>query len=147
MRKIASLSEYVNKRNGVPLGAKRSLRNMLFRSFGASSFAIFWNYWNPIWNYYLTRNILRPFAKFTPIWFAVPVTFVVSGFLHDLAISIFKLQSFIFFTPWFGLMGTFVVLTEKFSISYGSYNWFVRAFANSFFIVTSFGIVHFVNGY
>lgn len=41
MRSTLSLSQYVKKRNGVPLGASHSMRNMLSRSFGAKSFPIF----------------------------------------------------------------------------------------------------------
>lgn len=142
MRKNVSMSAYVKKRNGVPLGAKHSLRNMLYRSFGASSFAKFWNYWNPIWSYYLTKYVLRPIAAFAPAWIAVIVTFVVSGSIHDLAVSIFYQEIYIFFTPWFGLISLFVVLTEKFNISYANYRRSVRIFANSFFIASSFCIVY-----
>ena len=142
MRKRASLSEYVKIRNGVPLGAKHSLRNMLHRSFGAGSFAKFWNYWNPIWGFYLSRLVMKPVKAFAPTWIAVLVTFVISGSLHDLAISLFYQNIYFLFTPWFGLIGLVVVFTEKFNISYAGYSWGVRALTNSFFIVSSFGIVH-----
>ena len=52
-----SLAEYVKYRNGVSLGAKGSLVNMLKNSFGAGSFRQFWKYWNPIWGYYLFKYI------------------------------------------------------------------------------------------
>lgn len=142
MSKRLSLFAYVKKRNGVPLGAKRSLRNMLYRSFGASSFAKFWNYWNPIWNFYLTKLVLRPVGRYTPSWVAVPITFLVSGSIHDLAISVFYQAIYVLFTPWFGLMGSVVVLTEKFAISFASYGWPIRALANSFFIASSFSFVY-----
>ena len=35
------LSEYVLKRNGVPMGASNSLKNMLYRSFGAKTLPFF----------------------------------------------------------------------------------------------------------
>ena len=70
-----SLSQYVKKRNGVPLGASHSMRNMLSRALGAKSFPIFWHYWNPIWGYYLSRNVMRPSSQFLPMWLAVLVTF------------------------------------------------------------------------
>lgn len=47
--RTTTLSEYVERRNGVPLGARGSLANMLRRSLGARSFAGFWRYWSPIW--------------------------------------------------------------------------------------------------
>lgn len=54
MRRTISLSEYVKKRNGVALGTFGSMGNMLKRSLGANSFYLFWQYWNPIWDYYLS---------------------------------------------------------------------------------------------
>ncbi len=50
-----SLGEYVQRRNGAPLGGAGSLRIMLHRSLGARSFAAFWQHWNPIWGYALGR--------------------------------------------------------------------------------------------
>ena len=76
-----SLAQYVKKRNGVPLGASGSMTNMLSRSFGAASFPIFWHYWNPIWGYYLSRNVMSPLASFLPFSLATFLTFLVSGAL------------------------------------------------------------------
>ncbi|WP_202264564.1 MULTISPECIES: acyltransferase [unclassified Alteromonas] len=141
MRKTISLSQYVKKRNGVSLGAKRSMRKMLYRSFGAKSFSEFWYYWNPIWSFYLAKFVLRPVKKHTSAWIAILATFSISGLLHDLAISLFYMDTYVFFTPWFALMGLLVLLTQKYSVSFSSYQWFVRALANSIFIIFSFSIV------
>ncbi len=56
------LSEYVKKRNGVPIGHPNSLRNNLQRSLGANNFSTFWNFWNPIFGYYY-RNKNIPTIK------------------------------------------------------------------------------------
>ena len=72
-----SLSQNVRKRNGVPLGDRRSMRNMLYRSLGAKSFAVFWRYWNPIWGYYLSRNVMRP-LKTLPV-IALVVSLLLTG--------------------------------------------------------------------
>jgi len=104
MQTTLSLSQYVKKRNGVPLGANHSMRNMLSRALGAKSFPIFWHYWNPIWGYYLSRNVMRPISQFLPMWLAVLLTFLVSGALHDIAVALVKCQAIFFFTPWFGIM-------------------------------------------
>jgi hypothetical protein len=90
MQRYISLSEYVKKRNGVPLGASGSMGNMIERSLGADSFYMFWRYWNPIWGYYLSRNVMRPLSLFLPIWLATILTFAVSGGLHDLAVTLVK---------------------------------------------------------
>ncbi|QDG38439.1 acyltransferase [Alteromonas mediterranea] len=119
MKSTLSLAQYVKKRNGVPLGASGSMRNMLFRAFGARSLQVFWRHWNPIWGYYLSRNVLRPLANFLPISLATFTTFLFSGALHDIAVSIVKWKIILFFTPWFGLMGLIVIFSKWAGISYG----------------------------
>lgn len=144
MHSSLTLSQYVKKRNGVPLGASHSMRNMLLRSLGAKSFAIFWNYWNPIWGYYLSRYVMRPLNTVLPLSFAIFITFVVSGALHDLAVSLVKWNVVIFFTPWFGLMGLVVIGSGKTGMSYGHFAWYTRAFINVFIIVTCLCLTYFM---
>ena len=144
MKSKLSLAQYVKKRNGVPLGASDSMKNMLSRSFGASSFPVFWHYWNPIWGYYLSRNVMRPVANFLPISLATFITFLVSGALHDIAVSIIKWKTILFFTPWFGLMGLMVIGSKGVGISYGHVSWPVRALINASFIFISLGITYFL---
>ena len=144
MKSKLSLAQYVKKRNGVPLGASDSMKNMLSRSFGASSFPVFWHYWNPIWGYYLSRNVMRPVANFLPISLATFITFLVSGALHDIAVSIIKWKTILFFTPWFGLMGLMVIGSKGAGISYGHVSWPVRALINASFILISLGITYFL---
>ncbi len=147
MHKTLSLSEYVKRRNGVAMGAKYSMRNMLFRSFGASSFAIFWHYWNPIWGYYLSRYVMDPIRLTLPRWCAVICTFSVSGFLHDFAVSLVKWQIIFIFTPWFAAMGLIVVITEYCRFSYRSVPWLVRALINILIIVSSFCFIKMIDDY
>ncbi|MFT5675058.1 MAG: GR25 family glycosyltransferase involved in LPS biosynthesis [Paraglaciecola sp.] len=130
MHRTITLSEYVKKRNGVALGSSGSMTNMLKRSLGASSFYLFWQYWNPIWGYYLSRKIMKPLSDLFPIWLAIIMTFAVSGALHDLAITLVKWELTFFFTPWFSLMSLIVLATKKFGISYSYYHWLVRVFIN-----------------
>lgn len=130
MHRTISLSEYVKKRNGVALGAPGSMTNMLKRSLGASSFYLFWQYWNPIWGYYLSRKIMKPLCQLFPIWLAIIITFVVSGAIHDLAITLVKWELTFFFTPWFTLMSFIVLATKKFGISYREHHWLIRASIN-----------------
>jgi GR25 family glycosyltransferase involved in LPS biosynthesis len=134
MHRTITLSEYVKKRNGVALGSPGSMKNMLQRSLGASSFYLFWQYWNPIWGYYLSGKIMKPLSNVLPIWLAIIITFSVSGALHDIAISLVKLEPTIFFTPWFSLMSLIVIATKKFGVSYDRYHWLVRASINVSFI-------------
>ena len=137
MHRTITLSEYVKKRNGVALGEPGSMVNMLKRSLGAGSFYLFWQYWNPIWGYYLSRNIMKPLSKRLPLWLAIILTFAVSGALHDLAITLVKWQLTFFFTPWFSIMGIIVLVTKKFAISYGEHHWLIRALINLSLIAVS----------
>jgi len=71
-----TLSKYVLKRNGVPLGAKGSLLKNLENSFGAESNVLFWKYWNPIWvsicvnisTYHLIDIYLNQFRRLLLLW-------------------------------------------------------------------------------
>ena len=87
---------------------------------------------------------MRPLASFLPTSLATFVTFLVSGALHDLAVSIVELKTVLFFTPWFGLMGLIVVVSKGAGISYGHVSWPVRAFINASFILVSLGLMYFV---
>ena len=135
MRRTISLSEYVKKRNGVALGASGSMGNMLKRSLGANSFYLFWQYWNPIWGYYLSCKIMKPLSRLFPIWLAIIMTFAISGALHDLAITLVKWRFTFFFTPWFTLMSFMVLATKRFCISYKEYHWVIRASINIILVV------------
>jgi len=74
-----TLSEYVLKRNGIPLGAKGSLLKNLQNSFGAENNVLFWKYWNPIWGFYLSKYIYLPLNRYLPKSISSIVTFGASG--------------------------------------------------------------------
>ncbi|MEW9796555.1 acyltransferase [Alteromonas sp. CYL-A6] len=107
-----SLRQYVKRRNGVPLGHNDSMRNMLRRSLGATTFAGFWQYWNPIWSYYLTTRVFQPLKTVLPVPLAQLLTFIVSGAVHDIVISLVAGSAYIVFTPWFFLVGIAVLITN-----------------------------------
>ena len=141
MATTQSLAEHVKRRNGVPLGAPGSLYNMLKRSLGAKSFAAFWQYWNPIWGYYLNLKVFMPAKKWLPASLALLLTFGVSGALHDVAVTVVKWQPIFFFTPWFLLMGILVLLTKMINFEMVHWPWIVRAMCNAGLIIGSLLIV------
>jgi hypothetical protein len=124
------LSDYVKRRNGVPLGDKDSLRNMLNRSLGAGKFSIFWQYWNPIWGYYLGKYIFKPLKLVLPQALSLIITFVVCGFIHDLAIMLLKWKFTLLLTPWFLFMGLSLILSDYAKINYSKFSWIARAAIN-----------------
>jgi hypothetical protein len=139
-RRTLTLSAYVERRTGVPLGAKGSLRRMLHRSLGAGSFAAFWRFWNPVWGYYLGRYVDTPLRRLVPPWASILMTFVVSGALHDLAVIAVRRTVSVVFVPWFALMGIMVVTTTRVGYDYGSRPWPVRATINLVMVFGTLGL-------
>lgn len=123
-------------RNGVPLGHKHSLRNMLSNAMGASSLAGFWQYWNPIWGYYLGKHIYWSLQKIVPASIAMLFTFMVSGLLHDLAIMLVKQTFTLLFVPWFLLIAIGLMIERHTYKHFGRSPWWLKAFFHILFIVT-----------
>ena len=129
-RRRLTLAQYIRRRNGVPLGSSGSLRSMFHRSFGAGSFAGFWQYWNPIWGYGLSRYVYSPLKRVLPPTASLIMTFVVCGALHDLVIMAIRGSATLLFTSWFFLLGVGVVFGRTVGMDYSSRPWLVRACVN-----------------
>ena len=129
-----TLSQYIIRRNGVPAGARGSLRNMLHRSLGASTFAGFWRYWNPVFGYTLARYVFAPLKLVVPSTVAHVVTFLVCGAIHDLVTMAARGSSAFFFTPWFFFLGVGVLLGNAMGLDFSGKPWPVRAAANLTYI-------------
>ena len=125
-----TLNQYVKLRNGVPQGDSKSLRNMLERSFGATSFARFWQYWNPIWGYGLGKYIYSPISRILPAAVALIMTFVVSGLLHDLVTMALIGSVTFFFTPWFLILGLGVALGRAAGMDLSGRSFWMRVTIN-----------------
>jgi len=147
-RKKLTLSEYVKHRNGLPLGASGSLQNMLIRSFGAGTFARFWQYWNPIWGYALGRYIYAPMNRFLPASVSLILTFTISGGIHDVATMLVRGAPAFLFTPWFFLMGVVVVFGRLLKLDYSAHPFFIRVAINFGLVVAclmlTLGLQHFL---
>ncbi len=135
MASTVSLRAFVKRRNGVPLGGKHALPMMLKRSLGAPSFADFWHYWNPIWGYYLSRFVMRPLRRYLPAEVAILLTFAVSGALHDVAVSLIKQQWIVMITPWFSVMGLFVIVLTRMKVNYPNLPIVARGLVNVSWLV------------
>ena len=135
-----TLAQYVRRRTGVPLGHSDSLRNMLHRSLGASSFAGFWQYWNPIWGYGLGRYVYSPLQRVLPSTIAFVLTFVISGGIHDLATMAVRWSGAFLFTPWFFFLGVGSVLGRALSMDLSRRPWVVRAGVNLIYTAVCLGL-------
>ncbi len=140
-----TLSEFVLRRNGVPLGAGDSLRNMLSRSLGAGTFSEFWQYWNPIWGYYLGMYIFKPLKSILPSSLALIITFVACGFIHDLAVMLIKWKFSLLLTQWFLIMGLSLIFGKYTNINYSKFHWIVRAAINTAVIAGCFFVAQQIN--
>ncbi|MEZ4711262.1 MAG: hypothetical protein R3A44_28955 [Caldilineaceae bacterium] len=129
-----TLTQYVRRRTGVPLGHADSLRNMLHRSLGANSFAGFWQYWNPIWGYGLGKYVYAPLQRFLPSTIAFILTFVISGGIHDLATMAVRRSGAFLFTPWFFFLGVGALLGSAVNMDLSSRSWLVRVGVNLTYI-------------
>jgi D-alanyl-lipoteichoic acid acyltransferase DltB (MBOAT superfamily) len=129
-----SLSQYIIYRNGVPAGARGSMRNMLHRSFGAPTFAGFWRHWNPIFGYALGRYIYSPLRRAVPPALALVTTFVFCGAIHDLVTMVVRGSPALLFTPWFFFLGTGVLLGRAVGLDSSGWPWVARATVNLTYI-------------
>jgi D-alanyl-lipoteichoic acid acyltransferase DltB (MBOAT superfamily) len=127
------------------MGAPGSLQNMLRRSLTATSFDRFWQYWNPIFSYYLGRQIFVPLKGYLPDSIALILTFVFCGALHDAVTATVRWDAAFMFTPWFLLMGGLVVLSKKFDWRYGCVHAGGRAVINIALICICFYLATFVS--
>lgn len=129
-RKSMTLSEYIKKRNGVPLGTPNSLSNNLHRSLGAKNFSTFWKYWNPIFGYVLGYYVFKPLRKFTSPEIALMLTFFICGLFHDLVTLLFAHKTSFLFSFWFILMAISVLISRLIKQNLFTNSWIIRASAN-----------------
>jgi len=125
-----TLTDYIKKRNGVSIGSPKSLRNNLYRSFGSINFSTFWNYWNPIFGYYLGKFIFKPIKKIFPVAISLLFTFIICGLIHDIVTTIFRGKISFFFSIWFLFMGLAVLITRTLKNNFSRQVWIARAFIN-----------------
>ena len=147
MNQGLTLGQYIRKRNGVPLGASGSLRNMLYRSLGAGTFAQFWRFWNPIFSFYLGKYIFKPLKLVLPSFMSLIITFVICGALHDVVSLLAGGRIVFFFTPWFTFMGTLVVISNVLNINYATMPWVGRATINLLFISSCLALTIYLQPY
>ena len=139
-----SLNDYVIRRNGRPLGASGSLTTMLRRSFTAPSPRIFWQYWNPIFGYYLGKYVFTNFRKILPSSLSIIFTFIVSGLIHDLVTIAVNGYTSFFFSLFFLLLSMVVILGEFASFNLSKYSKAVRITFNLFYLISSFCITYYL---
>ena len=111
------------------------------KPFGASSFAHFWQLWNPVYGYYLYYYSYRPLARVVPRAIALLATFALCGFaLHDLPAGLFARRVLPpGATIAFVLFGLVVVVSEWFHMNLATWPMFARAALNVTYLVACIG--------
>lgn len=146
-----TLTEYIKIRNGVSIGSPRSLRNNLYRSLGSKNFSTFWNYWNPIFGYYLGKFIFKPLKKIFPVAISLLFTFIICGLIHDTVTTLVRGKISFFFSIWFLLMGLAVLLTRTLEHNFSKQVWIARTSINLIIIsaclILTIYITRFLTGY
>jgi len=114
---MMTLTQYVTHRLGTT--PREQAINFLGRPLGAKSLSGFWQYWNPVWSYFLLFFCYRLLRKNLPRWLSIVLTFFLCGLLHDLPIGILSYAKvgrppYFTITVFLTLNGLLVVLSEKF---------------------------------
>jgi len=141
------LFEYVKRRNGVPIGNAKSLQYNLQRSIGAKNFSTFWNFWNPIFGYYLGVNVFKPLKRIFPTTISLILTFIFCGMIHDFVTILFRDDLSLFFSVWFLFMGITVVVTKYINYDLSEKKWIYRAITNVLIIGFCLLITILLNGF
>jgi len=139
-----SLNDYVVRRNGRALGASGSLTTMLSRSLTAPSPRIFWQYWNPIFGYYLGKYVYANFRKIFPSFLSIVFTFIVSGLIHDLVTIAVNGYTSFFFTLFFLLLSIVVILGESVNFNLLKHSKAVRVTFNLFYLTSCFSATYYL---
>lgn len=124
------------------MGASGSLRKMLGRSLGAKSPRHFWQYWNPIFGFYLGRYIYSPLKRFIPASATIIFTFLFSDFIHDLATIAVRGSTRFLFTTWFFFLAIGVITGEGAGVNWSEKRKPVRVFLHLLYLAFSLGLAY-----
>jgi hypothetical protein len=113
---MITLTHYIKHRLGAT--ASEQAANFLAKPFGARSLAEFWQYWNPVWSYFLLFYCYRLLRKNLPHRLSVVLTFFFCGIVHDLPFGILSYLKMgrpplFTLTVFLTLNGVLVALSEK----------------------------------
>src|SRR5689334_14620691 len=121
---MITLTEYINYRLGNTPQVQAA--NFLSKPFGAKSLTEFWQYWNPVWGYYLFYKCYRPLKRHFPRSISMFLTFLVCGLIHDLPFALAAYLTkgkppLLTITTFFALIGLLVIVTEKMKLEFTNF--------------------------
>jgi len=123
------------------------LKSMFVKAFEAKSAKEFWNYWNPVFGYFMLFYFYKPLTNKVPRAIRVIATFTVSGFfLHDLLLwwpfcwMIAYKTHFPFGTVWFIFLAIIMLLLEKIGFNTEKYSPGIRVLTNLGYLSVALGL-------
>jgi len=129
------------------------LKSMFVKAFRAKTAKEFWNYWNPVFGYFMLFYFYKPLTNKVPRAIRVIATFTVSGFfLHDLLLwwpfcwMIAYKTHFPLGTVWFLFLAIIMLILEKKGFSTERYSPEIRVLTNFIYISIALGLTLLVEG-
>jgi len=126
---------------------------MFIKAFQAKSAKEFWNYWNPIFGYYMLFYFYKPLTNKVPRAIRVIATFTFSGFfLHDILLwwpfcwMIAYKTCFPLGTIWFFFLSIIMLILEKIGFNTKKYSQKVRVLANFIYLGIAMALTLLVAG-
>jgi len=123
------------------------LKSMFVKAFRAKTAKEFWNYWNPVFGYYMLFYFYKPLTNKVPRAIRVIATFTVSGFfLHDLLLwwpfcwIIAYKTHFPMGTVWFLFLAIIMLILEKKGFSTERYSPKARVLTNFIYLGIALGL-------
>ena len=87
---------------------------------------------------------MKPLSLVLSTKLATLLTFTISGAIHDLAISIAKQELYVFFTPWFTVMGLYTLIEIKLKLEFETKSWLLNASLNLVIMTVCFGLTQLI---
>ena len=69
------------------------------------------------------KIFLNPLKIILPSSLSLILTFIICGFIHDSVIMLLRWQFTLIFTPWFLLMGIWVIVSDLIAMDYSKLRW------------------------
>lgn len=145
-----TIEEYICFRTG-ETNLLKIVQKMFFKPFVSSSFRSFWNYWNPGFGFYLLFYIYKPTQQLLPQSIALMLTFLVSGFLHDI-LYIFPMVIingvkfiFPFISVWFLIIALGILMTDFLKVNFKTVSTTTRIAFHIIYLVSAFCVTRYID--
>lgn len=116
------------------------LARAFLRPFEATSFRRFWEFWNPVYGYFLGRFVYSPLKRVFPRSACVVLTFAFSGFvLHDLPAWLISGAEYpaCRISSWFTTIALGIIASDGLRLSFDGSSRIFRALLHALFLAST----------